>query len=228
MKKLLMIANAITLTLMLIFDLCYMLQGGLVLKSIASLMFVLTGAVNFIYCTKKKVDLKFPIWMMVALVCAMLGDILLNINFYIGAATFAVGHVFYFVSYCMLEKINRRDLLCGCLISVFAISIILFTPFLDFGSPLMQGVCCTYAVIISFMVGKAVSNLLEEKSRLHMILVIGSILFFFSDCMLMLKMFGDMPVATYLCLGTYYPAQFILAYSLVVYISRKGLKIKGI
>lgn len=221
MKKSLIIVNATMLVLIVILAIGYMLEGGLPLKSAASIMFVATGFINLIACIKNKRNLRYPIWMMVALVFAMLGDILLLINFYIGTAAFAVGHIFYFVSYSMLERVNRRDLLCGLGISVMAVSFVLLTPFLDFKSALMQGVCCIYALIISFMVGKAISNLLKEKSHINKIIVIGSILFFFSDLMLVLKMFGNMPKASYLCLGTYYPAQFILAFSLLVYGSRK-------
>jgi len=217
MKKLFWVANAIMLALILIFDVCYMFGGGLPAKATASIMFVGAGAINLVYCIKNNKNLKFPIWMMVALTCAMLGDILLVLNFYLGTAVFAVGHIFYFVSYCMLEKMHRRDLICGISISVVALSIILFTPFLDFGAALMQGVCCTYAFIISFMVGKAISNLLKENSLVNIIIVIGSSLFFISDLMLMLDVFGDIPEASYLCLGTYYPAQFLLAFSLFVY-----------
>lgn len=226
MKKLFAVANAIMLSLILIFDICYMINGGLFLKSVTSIMFVVTGVINLMYCIKNKTNLKFPIWMIVALVCAMLGDILILINFYLGTAVFAVGHIFYFVSYCILEKMNRRDLLCGISISVIALFIILFTPFLDFGGTLMQGVCCTYALIISFMVGKAISNLLKANSFVNIIIVIGSILFFISDFMLMLNLFGDVSVATYLCLGTYYPAQFLLAFSLFVYAYINFLKQK--
>ncbi len=110
-----------------------MAKGGLFIKAIASSMFVITGIINIIYCIKNKANLKFPIWMIVALVSAMLGDILLNINFYIGTIIFAVAHIFYFVYYCMLHKLNGRDILCGIIISVIALSVILFTPFFDFG-----------------------------------------------------------------------------------------------
>jgi len=34
---------------------------------------------------------------------------------------------------------------------------------------------------------------------------------------MLLDVFGDIPEASYLCLGTYYPAQFLLAFSLFVY-----------
>ena len=196
-----------------------MFKDGLVLKSITSNLFVATGLINLIYCIKNKINLKFPIWMIIALISAMLGDISLEFNFYLGTAVFAVGHIFYFVSYCMLGKINPRDLLCGSIISIIAISIILFTPFLDFGSTLMLGVCCVYALIISFMVGKAISNLLKDKNSTNITIVIGSILFFISDFMLMLDMFGNITGTNYLCLGTYYPGQFVLALSLFIYAS---------
>lgn len=224
MKKSFVTANAIMLMLILIFDVWYMFGGGLFAKSIASIMFVVQGIINLWYCIKNKVNLKFPIWLIVALTCAMLGDILLVLNFYAGTAVFAIGHIFYFVAYCMLGKINGKDLICGIIISVFALSIILFTPFLDFGSTLMQGVCCVYALIISFMVGKAISNLLKDKNSTNITIVIGSILFFISDFMLMLNMFGNIPGTNYLCLGTYYPGQFVLALSLFIYASANDLK----
>ena len=64
------------------------------------------------------------------------------------------------------------------------------------------------------MVGKAISNLLEEKNATNITIVVGSILFIISDLMLMLDKFGSIPGTNYLCLGTYYPGQFILAFSL--------------
>lgn len=182
-------------------------------------MFVVIGFINLMYCIKSKTNLKFPIWMIVGLICAMVGDVLIILNFYLGVSAFAVGHIFYFISYCMLEKINSRDLLCGIIISAIALSVILFTPFLNFRDALMQGVCCAYAIIISFMVGKAISNLLKGNSLINIIIVIGSILFFISDFMLMLELFGNISGAIYLCLGTYYPAQFLLAFSLFFYAS---------
>ncbi|MBQ1274944.1 MAG: lysoplasmalogenase [Cellulosilyticum sp.] len=221
MKKTFITTNAIMLALILIFDVCYMIKGGLFFKSIASMLFVGTGFINLKYCMNNKTNLRFPIWMMVALIWAMIGDILIVTNFILGAAAFAVGHIFYFVAYCMLDKINRRDFLCGISIMAIALSIILFIPFLDFESQLMLGVCCTYAVIISFMVGKAISNVWQEKNLLNKVIVVGSILFFISDFMLMLDVFGNISTASYLCLATYYPAQFLLAFSLLISGSKK-------
>ena len=77
MRKKFVMANIVTLALILIFDVWYMFGGGLFAKSIASIMFGGAGIVNYLYCAKNEVDLKFPRWMLVALTCAMLADIIL-------------------------------------------------------------------------------------------------------------------------------------------------------
>ena len=41
--------------------------------------------------------------------------------------------------------------------------------------------------------------------------------------MLMFDKFGSVPGTSYLCLGIYYPAQFILAFSLFKYATSKDL-----
>lgn len=217
MKKSFLMINAIMLMLILIFDVWYMFGGGLFAKSIASILFVGTGGINLNYCIKNEVSLRFPMSLFIALIFAMLGDILLVINFYLGTAIFAVGHIFYFVAYCILKKINTKDLICGGIISVFSLSVILFTSFLDFGNGLMKGICCVYAIIISFMVGKAISNLLRDRNITNLAIVIGSILFFISDFMLMLNKFGNIPGTNYMCLATYYIGQFVLALSIFVF-----------
>ena len=80
----------------------------------------------------------------------------------------------------------------------------------------MQVVCCVYALIISLMVGKAIANFIKEKSKLNLIILIGSSLFFFSDFMLLFSVFSNLGlVFLALCLITYYPAEFILAYSIL-------------
>ena len=91
------------------------------------------------------------------------------------------------------------------------------SKFLNFESILMKGVCSTYAIVISFMIGKTISNLIKENNITNKVIAIGSLLFFISDLMLMLDVFGGISVSGYLCLATYYPAQFILAFSIFTY-----------
>ena len=101
-KKNVFIINICLVGLITALDIMYMLMGGLWLKSITSLVFVVAGVTNLLFAIKQKTELKFPIILCVALAVAMLGDVIINIEFMAGAIIFAIGHVFYFVAYCML------------------------------------------------------------------------------------------------------------------------------
>lgn len=218
MKKTFNILNAVLILLVLVGDVLYLTIGGLAIKSVTSAGFVLIGIVNLVYIIlNKQIDLKFPIIMLLGLVFAMLGDIILEIEFIVGAALFAIGHVFFFVSYCFISKFKWIDLAYGAIIFVPAVLFITLAPIFDFGGILMELVCVIYAVIISCMVGKAVSNLIKERSILNIIIAIGSFLFFFSDLMLLLNVFANLPkVVDILCLVTYYPAECMLGYAIML------------
>lgn len=200
-------------------DICYISLGGLLAKSLTSAMFVLLGAINFIWLfVSKNKSLKFPIIMLVGLVFAMCGDIVLEVEFIVGAALFAIGHIFYFVAYCFLQRFKWIDLLYGAAIFVPAVIFIVAIPIFDFGGVLMEIVCIVYAIIISCMVGKAISNLVEKRNLQNILIVVGSILFFFSDLMLLLNIFASLPKAvSVLCLATYYPAEILLAFSIFIH-----------
>ena len=145
----------------------------------------------------------------------MAGDIVLNLHFMAGAIVFAVGHVFYIVAYSLLNKIHWKDLIPSALIFIPSVLVITLLPIFDFGGVVMELVCVFYALIISCMVGKAVANLIKERSLFNLIIMIGSCLFFFSDLMLLLDVFAGLgSVVGILCLATYYPAQILLALSL--------------
>ena len=216
-KKLIIILNCILLALILAGDVLYIVFGDLWLKGLTSAFFVLLGVINLIYAIKNKsIKQKFSIILVIGLIFAMLGDIILNIHFISGAILFAVGHVFFFMSYCFLQKFSWKDLLFGAIIFIPSVLVITLVPIFDFGGVLMEIVCVMYALIISLMVGKAISNLIRERNLLNLIIVLGSVLFFFSDLMLLLDVFGNLPVVGILCLATYYPAEFLLAHSIYI------------
>lgn len=200
-------------------DICYITLGGLAIKATTSIFFVLLGIVNLTYVIlTKQQNLRFPIIMVIGLSFAMLGDIFLNIEFIVGALLFAIGHVWYFVAYNFLQKFALHDLIYGIAIFVPSVIFILCMPFLDFGSLLMKIIVIAYALIISFMVGKSLSNLVAQPNTQNILLAIGSLLFFFSDLMLLLNVFGNLSeVFDVLCLATYYPAECILASSIFTY-----------
>lgn len=209
--------------LIFILDGLYIRYGAFSVKVITSLLFTVMGGVNLAYLiiTKHK-DFRFPSIMVSGLVLAMLGDVILEIHFIAGAVLFAIGHVLFFVSYCFLRKFTFIDFLCGAFIAFLSVLFIVFAPIFDFsGDIAMEVVCVVYAMVISLMVGKAICNFAVDRSWLTFIIMLGSLLFFFSDLMLLLNVFSS--VEKYvgaLCLSTYYPAECLLAFS--VFLARKS------
>ena len=215
MKKI-NVFNILMLVLLMISDLLFIVDGGLLIKSVASLIFVIIGFVNLIYTIKTKGKSISAYLLFIGLCFACLGDIFLEIEFIVGAILFAVGHVFYFISYCKIIKFQWKDLMFSAMIFIPSLCVILFVPIFNFGGAVMQILCCIYAFVISIMVGKATANFIKERSILNLIILIGSILFFFSDFMLLFHVFSDLGrVFLILCLATYYPAEFMLAYSIL-------------
>lgn len=216
MKKLFFILNLILAGGVIASDVCYILYGGLWLKSITSALFVLIGLVNLFFAIKtKSKHIKFSIVMAIGLVFAMAGDIVLNVYFIGGAALFAIGHIIFFFAYSCILKFSWHDIIAGCGIFVPSLIILVALPIFDFGGIMMQLVCIVYALIISLMVGKAATNFFKEKSISNLIILIGSVLFFFSDLMLVLDMFANVgAICGILCLATYYPAEILLGYSI--------------
>lgn len=216
MKKI-NIFNLTMAILLICADIAYVLVGTLLIKSIASLIFVAIGFVNLTYLLKVNKQKSLSAYLLFIGLCfACLGDIFLEIEFIVGAILFAVGHVFYFVSYCQILKFKWKDLIYSAMIFVPSLIIILFVPLFDFGGVVMQVLCCVYAFVISIMVGKAISNYVRVKTKLNLIILIGSVLFFFSDFMLLFNVFSDLSrVFGVLCLATYYPAENLLAYSIL-------------
>ena len=218
-NRLYFILNTVLFFCGLFSTVCYDQFGGLWLKGVTSGWFVLIGIVNIVFvCKSDKKTAGFPAMMMVGLSLCWIADIVLNITFIPGALIFAIGHVFYFIAYSRLINFEKRDLIPSVIIFICAASLVLFVPIFDFGILLMQYIILGYALIISLMVGKAISNMRREKTPLTKLIVFGSILFFFSDLMLLLCYFAGAPQITdSLCLFTYYPGQYLLAHSIYRY-----------
>ncbi|MBQ7884840.1 MAG: lysoplasmalogenase [Clostridia bacterium] len=207
--------NSILFVSMVITDILYMLNGGLGLKSLASSVFVLTSLINLIlmFVYKKTASKGFIIILFIGQIFAMLGDILLEINFMLGAIFFAIGHIFYFISYCFIKKFCWKDLLFIGGAILISLSVILLSK-IDLGSmaPLIFG----YAIVISCMLGKSATLILQDK-KIGFYIFIGSLMFYLSDMFLMFRLFGGMgKIGSVLCLAFYYPAEFVLATSIAI------------
>ena len=221
--------NLLVLTAVVTLDVFLILSPSLALKSSASACFVLGGIINAAYAFKYEKNKKFTAFMLVGIVFAMAGDIVNypkgDLYFIIGTALFALAHVFYIIAYYFLHPFRLTDIIIAACIFVPSVLFMTLAPIFNFGGALMEAVCCVYALILSLMVGKALSNL-RTRSQVSAIIAVGSILFFISDFSLLLNMFSTAKesVVRILCLATYYPAQFILAFAVFAY-AVKGMNV---
>lgn len=213
MKKAFGLLNLLLIAAVCVGNYYYHTIGGLAIKAACSSGFVLIGVVNLIdaalHCRK---NLPFALSMTAGLTFAMLGDIFLGKDFILGAALFAVGHVLYFIAQCFLVRLKWRDLLIGLLIFAAAAVFLLLHPGVFFRRDVIRNVSIAYALIISMMTGKSLSNLIRAKNIVVAVTCLGCVLFFFSDLMLALgRLMHAGPLAGILCMATYYPAQCLLA-----------------
>ena len=215
--------NMILFTVLLVGTVVYQIIGGKVIQLSTSGIFVLMGIVNLSFAIKKhKKNLRFYISMAIALLLCMLGDAMLRVDFVMGAATFACGHLAFLVSYYFLQKVRKYDFLIGGILFALVGSFIAFCPLLVFSDTYMQWVSLAYALIISLMVGKAVSNYLSDKKKARLLMAIGSSMFFFSDFMLLCNWFMETgSITRKLCMITYFPALGVLALSMLASLAEK-------
>ena len=198
------------------------ITGSLRMKGITAGCFVLLGLVNLVYalCSRPR-RISFPLVMCAGLTMAMLGDLLLDRNFVLGAGLFALGHVLYTAAMYIRQRYAPLDLEMTGVMLLIALGILAFTPGLRLTDPALRTVCYVYALIISCMAGKAVSGFLRERTVVTGLLALGSVLFYFSDVMLLLAWFaGAGGWADTACLWTYFPGQGVLAHAGYWYVRR--------
>jgi len=195
---------------------CYDIYGGLWLKGVTSSWFVLLGFLNLVFGRQHHIpNFRFVVLVETGLFFGMCADVLLGIQFYLGVAFFALGHLLYLAAFYLLEKPSPRDLMYILPISVVTIYLITGTSFIQIHDPVMQKLLIGYGIIISGMLGKAISNITVSRSLSRWLILVGAALFWFSDLILAIDMFGQSSRITWiLCSYTYWPAQNILAHSL--------------
>ena len=209
-------ANIILLTCAAACLVYYDIAGGLWLKGVTSSWFVLLGGLNLWAARKQDgTRLRFLVLMETGLLCGMCADVLLGIAFFAGVGVFALGHILYLAAFCSLEKFRLRDLKIIIPLALLSVLFVTATPWISVEDPILQKLLPCYALIISAMLGKAIANLIRRPNLFRWLLAIGSILFWFSDLILAIDMFGQSSRLTWiLCSYSYWPAQNILAHSL--------------
>ena len=211
--------NILSIIIILYHSVIYQTHGyTALLKVSTSAMFVMLGLINLSYAfISKQKNIKFYMFMSLGLAFACLGDYLILSNFVYGAGSFALGHILFVIAYCFVSKIKKLDLLFSLCLYIGCLVFLLGCPLLNFDNNVFKIVCIIYALIISLMVGKALGNFINNKNYATLTIVLSSVVFFFSDLMLVLGWFvKDIEWADNVCLGTYYPALTFLAFSMLL------------
>lgn len=202
---------------------CYDIFGGLWLKGLTSAWFVALGTVNLIYGLRRGIRHPYLWLTALGLVFGMAADVLLGPAFLLGVLFFASGHVLYLAGFFTLEKFRLQDLLYILPIAAVSLYAVVGTPFIRVDDPVLLPLLLGYAMIIAGMLGKAISNLAVCRAPSRWFIALGSILFWFSDLMLAVDMFGSPSRLTWiLCSYNYWPAQAILAYAMFRFVEEQS------
>lgn len=174
--------NSIMAMLIIVGDLLYMLvfRGNLIVKGLTSFIFFVCGLVNLCVMYKnQKINIKkYSIFLTIGLFFAMLGDIILGVDFTIGAGLFALGHIFFFVAFLFLNRFSIWDIIISLITIGISLCIVLLSNGLTFGK--MLPLVIAYAVIISNMLAKSFSNLLLNRnysSKQLLYIFVGTLMF---------------------------------------------------
>ena len=223
------IINIIISVFIVIMDImkCFVINE-IIYKQIASGAVCLLSSINLIICiiffNKKTFWACFMLFL--GVIIGSVGDFVIGKNFILGAALFAVGHIFYIIALYFISRFTWYEILVSlCVIGISLI--VVFIPYVDYGNYLILVVI--YAIILSLMLSKCLSNLFfNKKDLLNIILVIAGLLFYFSDLMLMLYIFKSADlIFDKLCLMLYLPAQILFAVSIfIALMKRKNILLK--
>ncbi len=189
----------------------------ILLKSTASLFFVLAGLCGYI---KNRENRDFSKLMLIGFICCMIGDIFLALDssgilFVLGVASFAGAHILYSIAFCKVSPIKKADFPA---MAVLLTGLILILCIGNFNFKGLFPVLIIYTVIISFMVIKALSLRRCRNGEIagRQFLMTGAVLFLLSDTVLLFWLFGiGMPKEIQsICWVLYYTAQGCLTAAL--------------
>lgn len=212
MKKSILIWNLILSAALLVLDCVYVTIWGSGLKALTCGLFAVQGLGNLAWALRMRSRyVPSCIGIALGLILSWAGDVLIGVNFVLGAGLFALGHVSYTAAFGLCRRFSGRDWLLGLGLFAATGAFVLLGP-LTFADAMMRWVCFAYAAIISLMLGKALGNLLAEPSAVAWVMAIGAALFMFSDLMLVLDWFMDLDTGR-ACMLTYCPGQCLLAWS---------------
>lgn len=212
----LLMLNIMLFALQVVFIIFYDIYETLYFKILTSLCFVVAGFINI--DRKSSLDKKFPYILFTSFIFDLCGDIAIFFNFVAGTSFFFVGHILKIAAYTILQKFNKKDIICSVLAFLPSIGLIFFAPGLQYDNKVLPVICLLYSMILGIMCGKAVGNYLNDRSRFKLITMLGAFMFLISDSAVAYMTFAVNP-GPYLILNSilYFPGVFVLSQSIRKY-----------
>jgi uncharacterized membrane protein YhhN len=191
---------------------------AVLLKGLASLMFVITG-----FLAWKQSQSEFARLLFIGLILGMVGDILLNLRFVFpkagqkiflaGIVAFLAGHILYLAALIPQGKHLMICVIIGALIAAALLAYIFKTMEVKPAFKIF-GVVYLGAVII--MTSVAIGNALAMPDKSHVMYAVGAVAFALSDIVLIFNTFGSSTRFSLRItnLSLYYLGQALIALSL--------------
>ena len=221
MKTLLTILCLIIMSVFIYFEKKEKYVIAVILKGLASLMFVLLG----FWCASNLGESEFSKFVKIGLILGLIADVMLNLRFVfkkkgkivflVGILVFLSGHILYLCA--LIPTVNNivLPLVVGVVLTAIIIKWI-FTQIEAQKAFKIFGIFYIGAIVI--MNCFAIANLLQDPTNTrYIIFVIGAISFLISDIVLILNTFGKTSKFSLRItnLSLYYVGQLLIAFSLM-------------
>lgn len=196
--------------------------GGVFLKNVTSIFFILTAAAGIFNDPSSR---EYGVLIIVGLVFGMLGDIYLDQKWvypndmkkylYAGFVSFGIGHLFYIPAMVKAANLELKYLaipaVAGLVVAVG--NLLLEKPMKqNFGE--YKAVVTVYGFILSFMAATAVTCAAVTGQIMFVVFAAGGVFFLISDLILSPMYFGEgknTPINFVLNHVTYYLGQYLIA-----------------
>jgi uncharacterized membrane protein YhhN len=196
-----------------------------VLKALASFGFILVFTIGFYQRLNDSIQLNIGLFILLGLVCGMLGDLVLALRplqpkekdktiIVYGIMFFSLGHIFYLITLISYKEFGSLALILGLIMLPV---IIAMSKVLGFEMGKARMPTFIYTFLIFMMVGEAIYvGHLDNYTTFSTYLIFGAILFAISDLILSPIYYkGDNRAFLVISnLLTYYAAQILIALSI--------------
>jgi len=205
---LLSLLTLVSASLTIIFDLNESEVGLYTFKPISTILIIIIAVL-----ANKPPSNRYKRAIIAGLIFSLIGDVVLILPgdvFLIGLVSFLIAHLFYIAAFVMVGGFYRTFwgtipfLLVG-----IVLGIVLWPDLGDMKSPVLA-----YMIIILIMAWQALGQWRQTGEIRALLAFLGAILFVISDLALAVNRFATpIDMAALLVLGTYYPAQWLIALS---------------